>query len=360
MSGAKLDSSTNLSKLGISAFRAGRRGRISQSLIGPPWRLGTLGTIGRYELLRVIGEGGMGLVYKARDTMTRGLVAIKVLKPSLLADERAVAYFNKEMRHMENLAHPNIMPLLESGAGKPKGYLVMPLMEGGSLQCLLAARQPLESSQVLRIAHPIASALARAHQCQIIHRDIKPQNILLDKNDHVYLSDFGLSLSLWNDEMVDVLSPVFEGSMPYLSPTCALGNSEDTRGDIYSYGAVLYAMLTGRAPYGGSSNAEILEQILAGPPTPIEEINPAAPRGLVRISQGAMARDVRKRYAHAFYVEADFNRLREGKAPLGPQGGEGSLPEIIAPMLHSQPARARTFATASCGLAFDQEIRGVP
>lgn len=357
MSGARLDSAINLAKLGISAFGAGRRSRISQSLIGPPWRLGTLGTIAHYELLRVIGEGGMGLVYKARDTTTRGLVAIKVLKPSLLADERAVAYFNKEMRHMENLAHPNIMPLLESGAGAPRGYIVMPLMEGGSLQNLLALGQPLESSLALRIAHPIASALAKAHHRQIIHRDIKPQNILFDKQDHVYLSDFGLSLSLRNDEMVEVLSPVFEGSMPYLSPMCALGNSEDTRGDIYAYGAVLYAMLTGRAPYGGASNAEILERILAGPPPPIAEINPGAARGLVRIAEGAMARDVRKRYAHAFYIEEDFRRLEQGKTPWGPQGEGENPPDIVVSRPYPQLARAQAYAcayaTAACGPAFE-------
>jgi eukaryotic-like serine/threonine-protein kinase len=141
--------------------------------------------------------------------------------------------------------------------------------------------------------------------------------------------------------------------MPYLSPTCALGNSEDTRGDIYAYGAVLYAMLTGRSPYTGTSNAAVLHQILAGPPPPIEELNPEAPRGLVRISQGAMARDVRKRYAHACYLEEDLKRLQQGKAPMGPQGEGESLGEFFAPLPHPPSPRAQAFATASCGFPFE-------
>ncbi|MGC8991303.1 MAG: serine/threonine protein kinase, partial [Verrucomicrobiia bacterium] len=211
--------------------------------------------------------------------------------------------------------------MLES-CGQPEGaWMVMPLAEGGSLAELLEGGRRLAGDVVLRVATEIAGALEYAHGRGIIHRDLKPRNILFDGKGRGYLSDFGLARSLLNDVVLGLEQSEIAGTPQYQSPTAARGEHGDTRDDIYSFGAVLYEMLTGSPPYRGRSREEVLQQILAGPPRPILSLNPKAPVALVKIAEWAMARDLRDRYAHIGHVREDLELVARGEEPKGPHGG---------------------------------------
>jgi sugar lactone lactonase YvrE len=177
----------------------------------------------------------------------------------------------------------------------------------------------LDTGVILDIAAQIADGLRYAHQHGIIHRDLKPANILLAANDAACLADFGLARTMFNDTIVDVENQQCEGTAPYMSPAVAAGNAEDTRCDIYAFGALLYEMLTGDPPYKGQTTKEIQNQILAGSPPPIAGRNSQADRRLIAVADGAMARELRDRYADMGDVLADLERIKDGKEPLGPR-----------------------------------------
>jgi len=166
----------------------------------------------------------------------------------------------------------------------------------------------------------VAEGLNFAHRRGIIHRDLKPANILLGTEGKACLADFGLARTMFNDTIVDVERPQWEGTAPYMSPAVAAGDAEDTRCDIYAFGALLYEMLTGEPPYKGQSTKEIQKQILAGPPKLITAMNPRADQGLVTVAESAMARELRDRYANMADVLADLERIKNGKPPVGAHG----------------------------------------
>ena len=294
-------------------------------ILDPPQFPGLLGKIDDYEILRLIGAGGMGLVFLARDSASSALVAVKVIKPELMEDPRAVAYFLKEARHMQRLEHPSIVRVLAVSASPERPYFVMPYIEGGSLGKLIQSGKPLAADLVLAFARPIASALACAHSRGIIHRDIKPANILIEKDRRTYLTDFGLARTLFNDTVVDFQRARGEGTAPYMSPGKARGETEDTRGDIYSFGAVLYEMLTGKPPYSGATHEEVVKQIVASPPPPILRVNPHASPALAQIAERAMARELCGRYAQMQDVVADLDGVAQGVQP-----GKPGRPSVLA------------------------------
>ena len=206
----------------------------------------------------------------------------------------------------------------------------MPYFEKGSLAGRIKPGQPLDTESILDIAIKVAEGLSFAHRSGIIHRDLKPANILLGGNGRVCLADFGLARSVFNDTIVDVESRQLEGTAPYVSPAIAAGDAEDTRCDIYSFGALLYEMLTGQAPYQGRGTKEILDQILAGPPKPILSANPAADRGLVTVAETCMARELRDRYADMRDVLKDLRRVEAGQSPLTKRTDiTGRTPKIL-------------------------------
>ena len=289
-------------------------------MLAPPARPGLLGGLQQFEVLRVLGSGGMGVVLLARDAGSGRSVAIKMMRPEWLADPRIVHRFVKEAGHLQKLKHPHIVPVLEV-SDRPAGpYFVMPYYEGGSLAGSMRPGQPLEAVFILDIALAVADGLQFAHRRGIIHRDLKPANILRAGAAGACLADFGLARTLFNDTIVDVERQQCEGTAPYMSPAVAAGDAEDTRCDIYAFGALLYEMLTGEPPYAGRTVQEIRRQILAGPPKPIQERNRAADAGLRAVAEGAMARELRDRYADMSDVLADLQRIQQGKAPVGPRG----------------------------------------
>jgi serine/threonine protein kinase len=301
-----------------SRVGAGPDGSKPPLALGPPSQPGWLGTLDRFDLVRCIGEGGMGLVYLAHDPQRPEPVAIKLLRPDLHQSHRAMAYFLKEAQHVQRLKHPHILPVLEFKGDQERAYFVMPFKEEGNLSHALQSRSPLSETLLISIAQQMASALCFAHQRCIIHRDVKPTNILLDAQDQAFLADFGLARSLLNDALIDVRQSQWEGTASYLSPGTARGQQDDTRGDIYSFGAVLYEMLTGQPPYTGTTREEVIAQILSGPPTPISDLHPNASPVFVRIAERAMARELCDRYAHMSYVLEDLERAAKGEEPFGP------------------------------------------
>ena len=306
---------------------------VNQQMLSPPGRPGLLAALGKYEVLRVLGGGGMGVALLARDTTTGTNVAVKMIRSELAGDQRAAHRFVKEAGHLQKLKHKNIVPVLEVSDRAAGAYFVMPYFENGSLAGRIRPGQPLDSVITLDVARDVAEGLGYAHQRGIIHRDIKPANILLSAEGRACVADFGLARSLFNDTIIDVEKEQFEGTAPYMSPGVAAGNAEDTRCDIYAFGALLYEMLTGEPPYAASSSREIRRLILSAPPKPVRERNPAADAGLTVVAEGAMARELRNRYADMNDVAADLRRIQEGKAPIGPRGSGGATGAGFKPLM---------------------------
>lgn len=292
----------------------------ARALDAPP-RPGVLGALDRFEIVHVVGQGGMGVVVLARDPATDVRVAIKMLRPELARQPQVVRRFLTEARHMYRLDHGRILRVLEVSGRANGPYYVMPWKERGSLGDRLRSGEPLDGCFALQIACDVAEALTYAHAQGIIHRDVKPLNVLLDSEDRACLGDFGLLRAF--DQNESIVEPGREGrigTLAYMSPAVARGEAEDTRCDIYSFGALLYEMLTGQPPYTGESREAILAQILSGPPTPASVRNPGAPAGLASIAEDCMARELRDRYASMGDVLADLERVKAGQGPLGPYG----------------------------------------
>jgi serine/threonine-protein kinase len=260
----------------------------------------------------------MGLVFRARDRAKGQVVAIKALKPELGIEPRAVRCFLREARYMQRLAHPNILPVLEVPDPSGSPYLVMPYIEAGSLAMRLQTGQPLGDDLTLSLAGQIAAAIAYAHSQGIIHHDLKPGNVLVDGEGRAYLTDFGLARAMAGESTGSADPGACVGTAPYMSPAVAAGEAEDTRCDIYSFGALLYEMLTGHPPYTGETASQIVQQILARLPRRIRELKPAAEPGLVVIAEAAMARELRDRYSRMADVVTDLERAAQRLPPLGP------------------------------------------
>lgn len=300
----------------VSAFTGPVAELIAQRMLAPPTRPGLLAGVDHFEILRVLGGGGMGIVLLARDVASGKDVAIKMVRTDLVTNLNIVHRFFREAGHLKRLRHTNIVPVNEISERPEAPYFVMPYFEKGSLANRIKPGQALDFETILDIATQVAEGLSFAHRSGIIHRDLKPANILLGASNQVCLGDFGLARTMFNDTVVDVGSRQHEGTAPYMSPAIAAGDAEDTRCDIYSFGAVLYEMLTGHAPYKGRGTKEILDQIIAGPPKPILGINPAADRALVHVAETAMARELRDRYADMKDILKDLQAIKEGKPPM--------------------------------------------
>jgi serine/threonine protein kinase len=302
----------------VSVFAGPIAELVGHRLLSPPNRPGLLATLARYEVLRVLGGGGMGVVLLARDSESGRDVALKMVRPELVPNQQMVHRFVKEAGHLQKLKHPNVVPVLEV-SDRPQGpYFVMPYFERGSLAQRIKPGLGLDAPEVLDIAIQVAEGLQFAHRRGIIHRDLKPANILLGAGGQTCLADFGLARTMFNDTIVDVEHDQWEGTAPYMSPGVAAGNAEDTRCDIYAFGALLYEMLTGEPPYAGRNTQDIRRQILAGPPKLIRLRNPEADAGMAVVAEGAMARELRNRYADMTDVLADLERIKQSRTPVGP------------------------------------------
>lgn len=283
--------------------------------IEPPSSPGQIGKLGRYELLKELGHGGMGIVYLAQDTETKAQVALKTLHPDWAGSQEAAERFRKEAkvtRDLQEPDHDHIVQILHISSRLEPPYFVMPYYSAGSLAHQLHGRCAIPPALTQRLGLQIAFALTEAHRADVRHGDIKPSNILLD-GGNARLADFGLARDFSsNVDLGDVRDRIRKGTAPYMSPLMARGEGEGLSSDIYMFGATMYEMLTGQPPYDGKSDSEIFGKIQTQPPKPILELNPDAPLALVRIIERAMERDQDKRYPSMKAVKRDLLDLEDG------------------------------------------------
>ncbi len=234
----------------------------------------------RYRLGRILGRGGMCIVYQAWDTRLERNVAVKRLEPPLNEDPRTRARFDREGRALAQLSHPNLVTLIDRGSTENDDYLVFEYVEGNSLKESIR-NGPLPVAEAGHIAGQVAEGLAAAHQAGIIHRDVKPQNILIDRQGHAKVSDFGIATGADWTKVTRAGSII--GSARYMSPEQVRSKPVDARSDIYSLGVVMYEMLAGRPPFDGTSMPEIARQHLNSPPPPLSELRSDLPSGLEKV-----------------------------------------------------------------------------
>ena len=267
----------------------------------------------RYEILEVIGTGGMAVVYKARCHRLNRLVAVKILKDDNLEDEDFRRRFHAESQAVAMLSHPNIVSVYDVSTSLMADYIVMELIEGITLKQYMEKKGVLNWKETLHFAMQIAKALEHAHSKGIVHRDIKPHNVMVLKNGSVKVMDFGIARMISSG---NTLTKEALGSVHYISPEQARGGRVDDRSDIYSLGVVMYEMMAGRPPYDGESPVSVAIQHINGGAALPSVLNPNIPGGLEQIIMKAMAHSVSDRYPSATRMLADMDEFRKDPTKL--------------------------------------------
>ena len=295
---------------------------------------------GRYRLIEQIGMGGMAIVYRAEDLNTGHNVAVKVLRPEFNEDSEFVSRFQREAEAASKMTHHNIVNLLDVGMDGDNRYLVMEYVQGKTLKEVIQERGRLSAPLACQIAIRILSALEHAHRNGIVHRDIKPQNILVHADGHIKVADFGIariadSATLSRGDMV-------MGSVHYFSPEQARGESASATSDIYSTGVVLYEMLTGRVPFDGENPVAVAMQHLHADPAPIQSLAPDVPPSVVRVCMKAMEKNPADRYQSAREMAADLRAALDERGERPPQPAEEPEIQQPKPVLRDEKTGADT------------------
>jgi tRNA A-37 threonylcarbamoyl transferase component Bud32 len=264
-------------------------------------------TIGSYQIADEIGQGGMAIVYRAYQTQLERWVAVKIMHTTEASDREFLARFRREARAIAALRHPNILTIYDYGEEHGIAYIVMELVPGGTLKARLTG-QPMEWPDAAMLVLPVGRALAYAHSEGIIHRDVKPANILLARSDWPMLADFGL-VKLVGHQRGITRPGASIGTPAYFSPEQAAGDDVDHRSDTYSLGIVLYQLLTGRLPFEASSPIETMLQRLHKPPIPPRRFNPRITPQLEAIIMRALARDLETRHPTMEALVNDLSRV---------------------------------------------------
>ena len=252
---------------------------------------------GRYDLIERIGSGGMAVVWRARDTTLDRDVAVKLLHAHLADDAAVAERFRRESLFAARLAHPNVVTVYDSGTDDGTPYIVMELVAGRTLAEVLRTDGPLPVARAVRIARGAAGALAHAHEQGLVHRDVKPGNILLTEDGEVHVSDFGISKSLEETALTQIGSVM--GTAAYISPEQAAGREATPVSDVYALGCVLYECLAGTPPFRGDSPAAVAVQHANAPPPPVTTRRPDVPRALEAALVRALAKDPSQRFGTA-------------------------------------------------------------
>jgi serine/threonine protein kinase len=305
--------------------------------------------LGHYEILAGIGAGGMGQVYRARDTRLDRIVAVKVLPDSFASNAQLRSRFEREAKVISSLSHPNICTLHDVGTQDGIDFLVMEHLEGETLADRIA-RGPMALGDVFRYAIEIAEALTRAHRVGVVHRDLKPSNIMITRLG-AKLLDFGLAkvAKQGSNDVTEAFNGITKpkddltsegsilGTYPYMSPEQLEGREADARSDLFAFGAVLYEMLTGRRAFGGKSRASVIAAILAAEPPAISSVRPVLPAGLDRLVRGCLDKDPDDRWQSAHDVKLELESLRGGAGSVdsnaNPKSSLALLPWGIAAAL---------------------------
>lgn len=273
---------------------------------------------GRYEILGRIGGGGMALVYKAHDILLNRYVAVKVLRQQYVNDEEFIRRFRREAQSAASLSHPNIVSIYDVGQELEIHYIVMEYVEGVTLNDVIKERAPLQVEEAVHFASQICDALDHAHVNQIIHRDIKPHNILIGKNGRVKVTDFGIARATSSSSITQTGSVV--GSVHYFSPEHAKGTTTGAKSDLYSLGIVLYQMLTAKLPFIGESPISVALKHLQETIVEPRKVNPLIPQSVENIILKAVRKNQEERYQSAKEMLADLETsltlMRRNEAKL--------------------------------------------
>ncbi|HEX2090046.1 MAG TPA: protein kinase [Actinomycetota bacterium] len=269
---------------------------------------------GRYEVRSLLGQGGMADVYSAQDTVLGRTVAVKVLRGSLTSESRSLARFREEAEAAAALAHPNIVSLFDIGTDDRVPFIVMELIPGESLSEVIWREAPLPPERAAEIGEAVADALGFAHAAGIVHRDIKPGNIMLTPWGHVKVLDFGIARALSRARLTTSME--LRGTAEYLSPEQAKGGDLDGRSDIYSLGAVMFEMLTGRPPFEAESALAVARMQVETEPMPVRRLRASVPIPLETIVMRCLAKEPAGRYQRAAQLAADLRRFRFDRSAI--------------------------------------------
>jgi serine/threonine protein kinase/tetratricopeptide (TPR) repeat protein len=260
----------------------------------------------RYHVESLLGSGGMGKVYKARDRELDRTVAIKVLRPDLMTDPMAMQRFKHELLLASSISHPNILRIHDLGEYNGVKFISMAYVDGGDLTQLVRKEGRLPLERVLNIMRQLAAALAAAHGVNVVHRDLKPQNILLGSADHIYVTDFGIAKTLESDRTSVTRTGAVLGTPLYMSPEQVEGKPVDHRSDLYTYGLIFYEMLTGVLPFTGDTTFQLMYQRVHQLPKRPETVIPDLPPYLSRICLKCLEKDPAQRYQNASEILTDL------------------------------------------------------
>ncbi len=299
----------------------------------------------RYEILDQLGGGGMAIVHKGKDTLLNRLVTIKILRPEYTSDEDFVKRFRREAQAIASLSHPNIVSIYDVGQEEKIHYLVMEYVEGDNLKNLIRGQGTLTPGRALEIARQVSEALQHAHENNIVHRDVKPQNILITSGGRAKLTDFGIAREATTATLTQTDTIV--GSVHYLSPEQARGETAGPRSDIYSLGIVLYEMVTGSLPFQGDTPIGVaLKHIQETPPSP-SSLNPVVSPALENVIFRAMAKIPAERYETAREMASDLEGAAvgstgdSGRATTRDEFATRVIPAVKLPQEDVQPAGGR-------------------
>lgn len=309
------------------------------SFLAPSSEAGTLGRLDHYEVLEVVGRGGTGVVLRARDTKLLRMVAIKVLTAPLAASGSARQRFVREARAAAAVRNDHVIAIHAVCDDGPVPYLVMEFIEGCNLESLIRRSGPLEVQEVLRIGIQIACGLAAAHKQGLIHRDVKPANILLENGfQRVKLTDFGLALAA--DDASLTQSGIIAGTPLYMAPEQAAGETIDARSDLFSLGSVLYEMCTGRPAFRAPTTLAVIRRVCNDTPRPIREVNPEIPEALCRLIEQLHVKKPSDRPAAAKDVAASLTSLLASVQGQGPVAiSSHAIPSSPPPRRAARPWR---------------------
>ncbi len=270
---------------------------------------------GKYVLREIIGMGGMSIVYRAWDTKHDREVAVKVLRPEFSADAEFVRRFNQEAQAASRMSHPNIVGMYDLGQDGDLRYIVMEYVRGTTLKEIIRQEAPMSAQRAVQITLRILSAVNHAHNNHIVHRDIKPQNILVQEDGSIKVADFGIARLTTNATLTSSFGNML-GSVHYFSPEQASGELADEKSDLYSVGVVFYELITGHVPFEGESPVSVALKHVSEPPLDPREINPDVSKALSEVALKALSKAPQDRYQSATDMAADLK-----KALKNPQGG---------------------------------------
>src|ERR1700693_3629348 len=286
----------------------------------------------RYRIESLLGQGGMGRVYKGYDKELNRTVAIKVVRQGVMGETDALSRFKQELVLASKISHKNILRIHDLGEVDGMKFITMAYVDGRDLHQIIKDSAKLPLDRVLKYAPQLAGALAAAHAEDVVHRDLKPQNILVDNNDQIYVADFGLAKSFAEGAVGMTQGGAFLGTPRYMSPEQVQGKPTDGRSDLYAYGIILYEMVTGEAPFAGEYTLQVMYQrILVKPKSP-KLLNPELPPYLVRIIMHCMEVNPADRYQSGYEILAD---LQASQSPSG-LSRKGSTVQIQIPEFANQ------------------------